>query len=591
MTKKSLRICHLFVVACLVAGTDTLLAKAQTHDPYETLQQRIQRLGAQHEESVRVRSLGLSAEKRDLWLVEVGRGSVQERQQRPAMLVVAGIEGNDLIGTDIALAWLEDLVKNHKTDKEIAALLETTTLYVIPRLNPDTIEGYFAPCRIETRVSRKGFDDDHDGLVDEDGPEDLNGDHMVTWMRVKDPAGDYILDPKDDRLLVKADPLKGQVGTWRYLQEGIDNDQDEQWNEDGPGGVNFNRNFPYSYAFFAANAGIHQVSETETRALADFIVAHPQIGLIVTYGAADNLVKTPETEAKPERRKPLSKIDEEDIGYYEKMGEMYRQALGLEKELEGHAEPGTFSDWMYFHRGRLSLAICPWSPALAVEMFKDEDKDEKPDASEASDNAESKDPEQEDPEKSSSDKKEDDTNQEERQWLAWYDKHASKAFVPWQSYDHPDFPEQGVVIGGYRPYALANPPAHLIADVTTKQKAFLTEAAQTLPRIHIRDTKVKHLGQSIFEVKFQVENTGFLPTVLAHGRRSRAVFPTRLVIDVTDIKLLSGERVQRLDALEGSGGMAEVRFVLHSPKQQPICFEVISMLAGRVTGTIELNQD
>ena len=586
MTKKKRCICHLLVMAYLVAGNNTLLARAQTYDPYESLQRRIQGLGVQHAGSVHVRSLGRSAEKRDLWLIELGRGSAKERQQRPAMLVVAGIEGNDLIGTDIALAWVEALIKGDKTDKTLSALLDTTTLYVIPRLNPDTIERYFAPCRIETRVSHQACDDDHDGLKDEDGPEDLNGDRMVTRMRVKDPEGDHILDPKDERLLIKADPLRGQVGTWRILQEGIDNDQDEQWNEDGPGGVNFNRNFPFNYSFFAPDAGIHQVSETETRALADFVVAHSQIGLIVTYGAADNLVKTPKVGGDPGRREPLTAIDEEDIAYYKKMGETYRQALGLEKELEGHTEPGTFSDWMYFHQGRLSLANRPWSPALAVAMFKNEDKDETPDSAEAS-----KDLEQEDPEKGNSDKKEDDTNQEERQWLAWHDKHAPEAFVPWQAYDHPDFPEKGVEIGGYRPYALSNPPAQLMADVSTKQQAFLTEAAQTLPRIRVRDIKVKHLGESIFEVKIQVENTGFLPTCLAHGQRTRAVFPTRLVIDVTDIRLLSGERIQRLSTLEGSGGMAEVRFVLHSLKQQSICFEVISMLAGRVSGTITLNQD
>jgi hypothetical protein len=316
------------------------------------------------------------------------------------------------------------------------------------------------------------------------------------------------------------------------------------------------------------------------------MVAHPQIGLIVTYGTADNLVKTPQAGETPGRGKPLTKIDEEDIAYYQKMGEMYRQAVGLEKELEGHTEPGSFSDWMYFHRGRLSLAIRPWSPALAVEVFKDMDEKETPDSTEPP-----KDLGQEDPEKSRSDKKEDDINKEERQWLVWHDKHASEAFVPFQAYDHPDFPEQRVEIGGYRPYALSNPPAHLIVDVSTKQQAFLTEAAQTLPRIRIRDIKVKHLGESIFEVKIQIENKGFLPSSLSHGRQTRAVFPTRLVLDVTDIRLLSGERIQRLDIIEGSGGMAETRLVLHSPKQQSICFEVFSMLAGRVSGTIELNQD
>ena len=39
------------------------------------------------------------------------------------------------------------------------------------------------------------IDQDRDGLVDEDGPEDLDGDGEITWMRGPDPAGDWIADP------------------------------------------------------------------------------------------------------------------------------------------------------------------------------------------------------------------------------------------------------------------------------------------------------------------------------------------------------------------------------------------------------------
>src|SRR5262249_31047429 len=145
------------------------------------------------------------------------------------------------------------------------------------------------------------------GLIDEDPPDDLNGDKLVTWMRVEDPEGEYILDPKEPRLLIKADPAKGEVGKLRYLSEGIDNDHDEKWNEDGIGGVNFNRNFPYNYSYFAVWAGVNPVSETETRVLADFVVDHPNIGIIFTFGAAENLAGTPEpakeeNETASERR-------------------------------------------------------------------------------------------------------------------------------------------------------------------------------------------------------------------------------------------------------------------------------------------------
>ena len=129
------------------------------------------------------------------------------------------------------------------------------------------------------------------GLVDEDGPEDLNGDGLITSMRVEDPEGEFIPDPaRAARCSLKADKAKGEKGAWKLLSEGVDNDKDEQWNEDGLGGVNLNRNFPLQLLSSSRpDAGRHQVSESETRALADFVVAHPNIGLAFTFGAADNL--------------------------------------------------------------------------------------------------------------------------------------------------------------------------------------------------------------------------------------------------------------------------------------------------------------
>src|SRR6185503_11696796 len=172
---------------------------------------------------------------------------------------------------------------------------------------------------------------DHDGLVDEDGPDDLNGDGLITSMRIEDPEGEFILDPTDSRLLIKADKTKGEKGVWRLLSEGRDNDHDDEWNEDGPGGVNFNRNFPYNYKFFAPWAGLHQVSEIETRALADFVVAHPNIGIVFTFGAADNLIQTLKSEAGGKR--PPTAISDDDIPYYRELGKAWREELGLKKEL------------------------------------------------------------------------------------------------------------------------------------------------------------------------------------------------------------------------------------------------------------------
>jgi len=567
------------------------------------LSEHLALVAREHPDLVRVVSIAQSLGKREVWLVEMGQGAEADRKTRPAMLLVAGIEGADLIGCSAAVAWVKRLVEQYKTCSDIAELLDTKTIYVIPRLNADTAEGFFAQPKLETSLNNKPVDNDQDGLIDEDGPEDLNGDGLITWMRVEDREGDYVLDPADDRLLVKADHLKGEVGKWRYLTEGIDNDRDEQWNEDGPGGVNFNRNFPYNYEFFAPDAGLHQVSEAETRALAEFVVGHTNIGIVVTYGAADNLLKTPGSapsapapsgEGRSRGRKPTPAIDQNDLPYYRVMGEKYRESLGLKKEMEGASYPGTFSDWIYFHRGRLSLAACPWSPAVAIELAKANQKKEKAEPGDSTDAPDQdKEPksatEEGDKEVSQKSKTDQDKrNEQQRKELKWFDEYAPEAFIRWQPIEHPDFPGQRVEVGGYCPFSQSNPPPGMIGDIAARHVDFLTKVAQQLPRISIRKVEAKRLGEDVYEITIQVENTGFLPTSLAHGQTTREVYPTRIIIEMDNKCFLSGSRITNLPTIQGSSGMAESRYVVHAPNRDRINFKVVSMLAGQAEGIIEL---
>ena len=569
----------LFALISLLTMAVKVAPAAEYHNN-KSLARHLASLAEQNPDLVRVAGIARSIGKRKVWLIEVGKGAEQDRKTRPAMLVIASIEGNDLIGSSIAVSWIKHLLEQYETDAEITKLLQTTTFYIVPRLNTDAAEHFFNEPKCETSRNDKPVDDDHDGLMDEDGPEDLNGDGLITSMRIEDPEGEYILDPNDDQLLIKADPLKSEVGAWRYLTEGIDNDHDELWNEDGPGGVNFNRNFPYNFEFFASDAGVHQVSEAETQALADFVIDHPNIGIILTYGAADNLLKTPESAPPSDRRKPMTGIDEDDAGYYKATGELYRKALGLDKELEDTSCPGTFSDWMYFHRGRLSLAAKPWSPAIAFELSKAGEKKEKDPESERKKSNERMDKEDKDDEEK--------RNEKERQELKWFDENSPQAFVRWQAIEHPDFPNQRAEVGGYSPFALTNPPARMIEQIAAKHADFLTIVAQRLPRIGIRKIETRHLGRSVYEVKIQVENTGFLPTSISQGQTTREVYPTRLIIELDDKFFLSGTRITNIPLILGSGGMEELRYIIRSSGRKKINFELISVLAGQVTGTIEL---
>ena len=562
-------------------------AAARAAEYYNSISmaERLAWLGQQDPNLIRVRELAESREKRKVWLVEVGVGSEQDRAARPAMLVVAGVEGDDLTGPFTTVSWVESLMKQYRDDPAKAVFLKTTTIYVVPCLNPDAAERYFVTPKSELTVNGTPHDDDHDGLTDEDGCEDLNGDGLITMMRVEDKEGEYTLDPNDNRLLYKADPVKGESPTWKLLPEGTDNDRDKRWNEDGPGGVNFNRNFPYEYSYFAADAGTDPICENETRALADFVVAHPNVGIVLTYGAADNLRKAPKSAASPGRAKPMEAIDEKDAGYYETLGKLYRKTLGFDKELEGASEPGTFSDWLYFHRGRLSLAARPWDAALAIALSKPDKAKTGPNDAKVSEPNDPNTPKtRAKPAKKDSDKR----NKEEREQLKWFDEHAPDAFVAWQAVEHPDFPGRRVEVGGYRPFARTNPPMAMLDDLAARHGEFPTALAQRLPRIQVAKIECRLLADAIYEIGILVTNTGFLPTALAHGETTRESNPTRVVLELEPQNFLAGARMTFLPTIAGSGGTAKTRYTVRAPGRSEIRFQVVSTLAGRVDGTIKL---
>jgi hypothetical protein len=560
-------------------------ASAAEYQSNAQLASDLKALAGKHSQLARISTVTKSRAGHDVWLLQLGAGDKERVDKRPALLVLAGIEGNDLVSTHSVVGWAQGLAAKYAENEErTRKLLDGKTIYIFPRINADAADGLFQKPQVERTVSTLPVDDDHDGFIDEDGPDDLNGDGLITWMRVEDPEGEYILDPSDPRLLLKADRARGEVGKWRYMIEGRDNDNDEAWNEDGLGGVNFNRNFPHNYKFFAANAGVHQISERETRALADFIVARPNIAMVFTFGAADNLTQAPKAEAAGANKRPQTDLQPDDLPFYRELGKAWRDALGLKKELGPVTEPGTISDWMYFHRGRLSLAARPWTAALQVEL----DKSAKAEPKKDEEKKDSEKPKDEKKEEKKDDKKPDNRNEEERAQLKWFDEHAKEAFVPWQKIEHPDFLGKTAEVGGYAPFARSNPPERLLEGLAQKHAVFLTQLAEKFPELRVRQAKVKNLGEGVFDVTLQIENGGYLPTALAQGGVTREVHPTLVELKLDDKAVLSGNKRTTLNAIEGSGGMKEVRWVIHAPNATKVGVTVRSALADSFDAEIEL---
>jgi hypothetical protein len=179
-------------------------------------------------------------------------------------------------------------------------------------------------------------------------------------------------------------------------------------------------------------------------------------------------------------------------------------------------------------------------------------------------------------------------NEEDRAFLKWLDANAPESFVPWKTFDHPDFPGRKVEIGGFAPFARSNPPQKLLDEFAGPHARFLTSLADKLPRVGVQRADAKHLGESIYEIILKVENTGYLPTALAQGVTTREVLPTRVVFDVDKNDILAGVKSTSLGPLEGSGGITEVRCTLRAKGRAKLGVEVISALGGTVRTSIDL---
>jgi len=167
---------HLFFGLLLAT---TFCGKALAQSDYPTLSQttqRIQKLSANP--AVELKTLTKTAGGKEIYALKIGTGA---KDQKPAIAVVGGVEGFHVLGVELALQFAEKLVG------ENAKALESTTFYVFPNLSPDAYAQYHAALKYERRGNAVAMDHDRDGTPGDNGYSDLNGDGMITWMRVSDP--------------------------------------------------------------------------------------------------------------------------------------------------------------------------------------------------------------------------------------------------------------------------------------------------------------------------------------------------------------------------------------------------------------------
>lgn len=488
----------------------TQVVWAQDYNNGSQLAQRLRGL-ASSSNAATLKSIAKTEGGKDIWMLTLGTGDVDSK---PAMVIVGGVEGAHLLGVELATRFAEDIVNNN------ADALQNTTYYVFPNMSPDATAQYFASLKYERSGNARQTDDDRDGSLNEDPFDDLNGDGMITMMRVEDATGDWITHPADDRVMIKANREKGEKGKYRVYSEGKDNDKDGAFNEDGEGGVHFRKNLTYNYPYFVPGSGEHSVSEIEHRALLDLLYTKWNVYGVFTFGPGNNLSSPWKYNRGGASKRVVTSILNNDAKLNKFISDAYNDATEMKNAPSSGQQGGDFLQWAYFHFGRLSLG----TPGWWAPMVKDAEDG----------------------------KKNSDKNREVN-YLRWAEQEGlSNYFADWTSMDHPDFPGMKVEVGGIAPFKMLNPPIGMIDDVAKKNAQFIVDMSKMQADVKLLNLKSESVGKGMTRITVDVYNAGTLPTHTQMGARSRWIRPIRVEVKLSNgQEVISGRRIMTMSNIAG----------------------------------------
>ena len=425
-------------------------------------------------------SIGKSYEGRELWLLTISNTKTGDPDLKPAIYIDGNIHGNEIQGGEVALYTAWYLTEMYGHVDWITELLDQKTFYIIPTINPDGRDHFIHDAN-NPNTPRTGFDprdDDGDGLIDEDGPDDLNGDGEITQMRIKDPNGRWIPDPDDPRIMKMAKP--DQPGEYElFWSEGIDNDGDGFINEDGPGSYDPNRNWPWKWApqYVQWGADQYPASLPQIRAVVDFTLKHDNIAAFQTYHNSGGMILR-----GPGNKDEANTYRWEDLQVYDFLGKLGEEILPGYRYLVVYKDLypvyGGELDWFYGGRGAITFSNELWT---SFDYFRKKPEDE-------------------------------------RDWFGSqkdtyrFDKLLlfGEGIVDWKPFNHPQLGK--IEIGGIKKAWTRTAPSFLIEEMCHRNMAFTLYHAYHTPQVFVDSIIVKDLPNGLKEVTALIKNSRVIPT-------------------------------------------------------------------------------
>jgi hypothetical protein len=502
---------------------------------YEELTALLKQLVTAFPNLAKLESIGKSFLGREIWVMTITNGATGPDTDKPAYYIDAHIHAEEHTTSATALyaAWY--LLENHGRDPKVTMLLDEQAFYVLPRLNPDGAEyslshpyrwcgnGRFVP-----------------GTEDERGhglyQTDLNNDGYIVQMRVLDPAGEWKVSSKDARVMVQREPGEFGGQYYRLYPEGLIPDYDGVELEIEPTrDGNLNRQFPANWAPESDQygAGLYPGSEPESRAMIDFILAHPNIcgmNSFHTHGCV---------HLRPSTTKYDHEMSPRDLTLFKDLGAVGTRITGYPvistfqdfTPDKTKARRGSLKDWTFEEMGIPIFATELWDIEKAAGIEKVAFYNLRP--------------------------RDEDTLVRMVQW-AW-DNHGEKGWRDWQPFNHPQLGP--VEIGGLAEiWVFRNPPGHLLEQICHTNTLFCLEHAAASPRIRVRRSHAEKIGaapdgSNLYKIHAVIGNDGYLPSHLTDRAVEKKVAQTvRANLNLEHAELLMGEAVADIGHLAGRNG-------------------------------------
>ncbi len=500
---------------------------------------------------------GKSYEGRPIMQMTLTNKKTGADTDKPAAFFEGNRHSGEITAAESTLWLAQHLIEGYGKDPVITDLLDHFAIYLRPVNNPDGRDLYLNTAQ-SNRSTVRPEDSDNDGLLDEDPPEDLDGNGYILVMRWPDRKnGNMIPDPDDPTGRIMKRVPRGQ-GTYSTSAEGVDNDGDGRINEDGIGGLDLHRNYPENWrpqyemtgrGFTQDGAGEYPLSEPETRAVFAFLMTHPNVYVVNSMDTTVPMhLRPPSTSPSEERMYPedlkwYRYFDKEGkrITGYEKAGDVYDD-YGSGQPLFGHGP-----DFGYWYFGAIWYGDELWNGARGKDYDGDGDTDQ-------------------------------------IDMLAWDEQENNgEGFIEWAPVKHPV--HDSVETGGFNPkFFSQNPPASHLEEWASKEAMFNIELIKHLPLIEWSGIDIKRVknykGDSTdYDLTVRFRNAGKLPTALKQAHLVKIVKPdeVRIVLDKKEGDAGAYSVLDPVPVTRRRGGM----MMYDEERQAP---EYISKSAGYTDG-------